>query len=272
MSKSISVVFIMLLLVFLPACENGAELVEPTSEKEPYWWRNDPFFDDKKIDEEATLALGDPNVVIGASMEEPDEMQIAYNLIADKIAELLGAEHVTHVLYLDHAYVRELEIPGVNMDTIILPEPPDDAVYHDPCTCPTAGEDPEPQCENGGGNAGSDPPPPPPDPEMTIDMRLYVCNGVGSLNCSPRTLEYKASIDAPGATKVLMMFTRVMKEGVTVYEPNPYISEWGEFVAHRFEFFISGPKKAWQGSYTGRAEYTWQFEEVTQGMLVQNFL
>jgi len=60
-----------LMLGGLAGCDSDSGVIETNEEFVPYWWRDDPFYDDKDIDEEATNALGDPNVVLGATMELP---------------------------------------------------------------------------------------------------------------------------------------------------------------------------------------------------------
>lgn len=167
MTRSILFLLAGLLLVAAAGCDTNSELAEPRQEKEPYWWRSDPFFANKNVDEEATLALGDPNVVIGAS-EDPDPLQVAYQRIAENLIELYSEEHVGHIFLYHHEVVQNLKIPGVNIPEIKLPEPNVTVINH--CDCPIE-ENNDPGCDPGGGGGGPPPPPPPPPPHANTHER-----------------------------------------------------------------------------------------------------
>ena len=244
-----------LLVVAAAGCDVSSELAEPTQEKEPYWWRSDPFFADKNVDEEATLALGDPDVVIGAS-EDPDPLQVAYQRIAEKLIELYGEEHVAHIVFYHHEVIQDLEIPDVDMSLIEadLKDPITNETLVGHCECPFD-EDNDPECNEGNGGGNGDNPPPPPPPHVEATMQLLVCNG--DPGCDPRTLEAKGYIDALKLAQAIQFINfKVTKNGVPVYDPAQYFTSWFRRTSqHRKEFFVSGPKAAWRVSFTGRVTH-----------------
>jgi hypothetical protein len=145
MKKGILLLFTMLMLLTSVGCETDNGVVETNAEFESYWWRDDPYFDDKEVDEEATIALGDPNVVVMAS-EPRAPRDLMFDRVTAKIIEVYGLSQedvrpVMHVMLYDADTVRSWELRGVDwklfdfeMQKIrqeIPALPP-----HDLCVCP----------------------------------------------------------------------------------------------------------------------------------------
>ena len=112
-------VLLALLLLPMAGCNADKSLVEDESEFVPYWWRDDPYFKDKNIDEEATLALGLPDVVLGKS--EDDEKNKMYRTFTEKLSELYGEKHILHALiyHRDEVLVK----PGAESVVMMLSSP-----------------------------------------------------------------------------------------------------------------------------------------------------
>ena len=175
-----------LICVALAGCEADHNLVqepdtgytdaEGYSVGTPYWWRTHPYFKDIDVDEEATLAAGDPYLVIHA--DEEDEIGPMYDKLIEALIKQFRDEEISHVVgyhrVIAHImryhqdYVLSLNIPGVNMSVLgpkLPPGPPPNVVVNNHCECPWEWENgiPPEGCEPSGGGGG-DPPPPPPDP------------------------------------------------------------------------------------------------------------
>ena len=90
------VVFVLLAVLFLPmaGCNADKSLVEDEEEFVPYWWRDDPDFKDKNIDEDATNALGIPHFVV--IVNEDQEEQDMYRKFTEEINERYGEKNIPH--------------------------------------------------------------------------------------------------------------------------------------------------------------------------------
>ena len=147
MKKGILFLFTILMLLIAVGCETNNGMVETNAEFEPYWWRDDPYFDDKEVDEEATIALGDPHVVVMAS-EPRAPRDLMFDRVTAKIREVYGliqddARPVKHVMLYHADTVRSWDLRGVDwklfdfemqkirQETPALPP-------HDLCTCPVS--------------------------------------------------------------------------------------------------------------------------------------
>jgi len=99
-------------------CETDNGLVETNAEFEPYWWRHDPHFDDKEVDEEATIALGDPNVVIMASPPRSPR-DLMFDRVTAKIREVYDLSEddvypIADVMFYHADTMRSWNLQGVD--------------------------------------------------------------------------------------------------------------------------------------------------------------
>lgn len=118
MRKGILFLFTMLMLLTSVGCANDNGMVETNAEFEPYWWRDDPYFDDKKVDEKATIALGDPHVVVMAS-EPRAPRGLMFDRVTAKIREVYGLTQddvvpIFHVMVYDADTIRAWGLQGVD--------------------------------------------------------------------------------------------------------------------------------------------------------------
>ena len=215
--------------VALTGCQADHNLVQEESEVgyidadgyavgTPYWWRTHPYFAGKKVDEAATLAAGDPYLVIHAE----DEHEPMHDKFIEALKDQYSREEVLHMLIHHRDVASSLNIPGVDMSLLDreLPEPPPTETINEHCTCPWE-DPPPPGCDNDGGSGGPPPAPPlPPDPEVNSFMHI-----VGDyfwpdqLPASRSVRLYLSTISLNG---ILMLHSRlenirVEKDAVPVY-------------------------------------------------------
>lgn len=198
----------------------------------PYWWRTHPYFKDIDVDEEATLAAGDPYLVIHA--DEEDELGPMYDKLIEALIKQFRDEEISHVMgyhrVIAHImgyhqdYVLSLKIPGVNMSLLepIIPNPgPSPYVtIGTHCLCPWEWEDgfPPAGCDDGGGGGGGGgPPPPPPPPDPYTHTFMY---SLGDPAPAIRKVVLYLSTQTANGVKMTiseLKDIRIEKNGVTAY-------------------------------------------------------
>jgi len=228
-----------LICVGLAGCEADHNLVqepetgyidaEGYSVGTPYWWRTHPYFKDIKVDEEATLAAGDPYLVIHA--DEEDEIGPMYDKLMEALIKQFRDEEISHVMgyhrviahIMDYHrdYVLSLNIPGVNMSVLgpkLPPGPLPNETIETHCACPWEWEDGVPPngCESGGGGGGS-PPPPQPEPDPYTHTFMY---SLGDPAPAVRKVVLYLSTQTTNGVKMpisKLKDIRIEKDGVTAY-------------------------------------------------------
>ena len=233
-----------LICVGLAGCEADHNLVqepetgyidaEGYSVGTPYWWRTHPYFKDIKVDEEATLAAGDPYLVIHA--DEEDEIGPMYDKLMEALIKQFRDEEISHVMgyhrviahIMDYHrdYVLSLNIPGVNMSVLgpkLPPGPLPNETIETHCACPWEWEEGVPPngCESGGGGGGSPPPPPPPDPQsgnLFIWLGLYVPQSELPAQRSVQNKIITASTNGVAMFLSTIKYIRIEKDGVPVVQ------------------------------------------------------
>ncbi len=190
----------------------------------PYWWRTHPYYKDIKVDEEATLAVGDPYLVIHA--DEEDELDAMYDKLIEALREEYEDEVVGHLLGYHRDYVLSLTIPGVNMSLMDLiippPTPPPNVVVYTHCECPWEweGSAPPEGCDPGGGGSPPPPPAPPPDPRKHSYMQItgdYI--PPNELPAQRSVMAYISTVSLNGVSwyKSKLMDVRIEKDGIPAY-------------------------------------------------------
>ncbi len=278
-----------LICVGLAGCEADHNLVqepetgyidaEGYSVGTPYWWRTHPYFKDIKVDEEATLAAGDPYLVIHA--DEEDEIGPMYDKLMEALIKQFRDEEISHVMgyhrviahIMDYHrdYVLSLNIPGVNMSVLgpkLPPGPLPNETIETHCACPWEWEDGVPPngCESGGGGGGSPPPPPPPNPythtfmyslgdpapairKVVLYLSTQTANGVMMAHSELQDIRiekngvtaYTKSRDYKGFT-----FSHVFTKSLTYADPNlvPWVSSADHEVSTIIKVIWTGHSEA----------------------------
>ena len=142
--------YLFILSFLIIGCGLDQGIIEPGSNSD--WWRNDPLFADRKVDEEATSKLQ----ALGLDIVVMEGVALTGAEAQKQIVDQLG-ENYLHLLV---HHTEEVKTFFQARDRINKPQPGDIC----PCLDFDAGDPLPPHCEDdwdGGGTGGGPPPPPP---------------------------------------------------------------------------------------------------------------
>ena len=241
----------LMICLVLVGCQDGLNQVEePDSYTDanghsigtPYWWRTHPDFKDIKVDEEATLAAGDPFLVIHA--DDPIEV------MHDKLIETLGKQYndreVVHLIGHHRDHLLAMEIPDVNMSLLEdkLPSPLPNEVVYNHCDCPFEGDNDE-ECDTGSG--GGSPPPPPLTPDPHTNTHMHTLGDVyyypEDLPANRGVRAYMSTISLNGINMVgsKLKNIRIEKDGLLAYSLQEHVRHYTQVHSREKSFSYGDP-------------------------------